>query len=199
MYINIHRVCMFVCMMCSTASQGCASVHCICMCVSCHYFANPSSVSACMTVHSCPCVLMLVYTMLRSYVNKHLMWSNSCHIHPLIHTLTRIRHFHSSRALCTQPRETTKLTEVMKARQKCRLERPKTGCWTNQASCIEEKQRVRQTAVVYTQKIKQTRRKKYVYKHEHSMYVCMYDVLNCISRVCECALHWRVCVLPLFR
>jgi hypothetical protein len=40
----------------------------------------------------------------------------------------------------------------MKARQKRRLAGPTTGCCTNKASCIEEKQRVRPPAVRYTQK-----------------------------------------------
>jgi hypothetical protein len=50
----------------------------------------------------------------------------------------------------------------MKARQKCRVAGQTTGCCTKQVACMEEKQRVRQTAVVYTQKSKQTTTK-YVY------------------------------------
>jgi hypothetical protein len=42
------------------------------------------------------------------------------------------------------------LTEAMKARQKCSVAGPTTGCWTKKAACIEEKQRVRQPAVGYT-------------------------------------------------
>jgi hypothetical protein len=51
----------------STASQGSASVHYMCECVCCNYFAHPSTVSVCLSVHVRPCVLMLVYTMLRCY------------------------------------------------------------------------------------------------------------------------------------
>jgi hypothetical protein len=94
--------------------------------------------------------------------------SNSCHIHSYVcqrtHTHTHIQHFHSSTVLCIHPRERRTLTEAMKARQKCRLAGPTTGCWTNQLSCIEEKQRVRQTAVRYTQKRKQT----HTHTHTHT-------------------------------
>ncbi len=66
----------------------------------------------------------------------------------------------------------------MKARQKCRLAGPTTGCRTNQDPCIQEKQRVSQTAVVYTQKIKQTKNK-YMYINIHRcMHVCMYDCMR---------------------
>jgi hypothetical protein len=40
-----------------TASRGCASAHYMCEWVSCYYFANPSTVSYCLSVHVC--VLML--------------------------------------------------------------------------------------------------------------------------------------------
>jgi hypothetical protein len=64
----------------------------------------------------------------------------------------------------------------MKAQQKCRVTGPTTGCRTTKAPCIEEKQRVRQPAVRYTQK------KKYIYKYIHnthtSMHVGMYDCMR---------------------
>jgi hypothetical protein len=82
--------------------------------------------------------------------------SNSCHIHSYVHTLTHIQHFHSSAVLCQQPRETRTRTQAMKARQKCRLTGPTTGWRSNQVPCIEEKQRVRETNVRYTQKTKHT-------------------------------------------
>ncbi len=72
----------------------------------------------------------------------------------------------------------------MKARPKCRLAGPTTGCWTNQATCIEEKQRVRQTAVRYTQKSNQI----YIWisTRTNTMYVCMYD---CLRSESESASH----------
>ena len=109
--------------------------------------------------------------------------SNSCHIHSYVHTLTHIQHLHSSTALCKQPRGTCKLTQAMKARQKCRLAGPTTGCWTTQDTCIEEKQRVRQTAVVYTQKKK---RDKHACMHMHvCVSVCCYYFAN-PSTLCVC-------------
>ena len=109
--------------------------------------------------------------------------SNTCHIHAYVHTRTHIQHFHSSTALCKKPRETHTLTEAMKARQKFRLAGPTTGCYSIQDTCIEEKQRVRQTAVVYTQKSKQTT---YIYTHTHThihklrkfKFVCVLSMCN---------------------
>jgi hypothetical protein len=43
----------------STASQRCASVNYMCECVCCYYFANPSTVSVCLSVHVRPCVFPL--------------------------------------------------------------------------------------------------------------------------------------------
>ena len=54
----------------------------------------------------------------------------------------------------------------MKARQKHRLTGPTTGCCPKKASCIEEKQRVRQPAVRYTQKKKQ-KKNKYIHTQTH--------------------------------
>jgi hypothetical protein len=73
------------------------------------------------------------------------------------------------------------LTEAMKARQKGRVAGPSTGCRTNQATCLEEKQRVRQTAVRYTQKSKQTNICAYIHIHT-SMHVCMHDCLRSESQ-----------------
>jgi hypothetical protein len=69
---------------------------------------------------------------------------------------------------CKQSREIRTLTEAMKARQKCRVAGPTTGCWSKKAACIEEKQRVRrQTAVRCTQK--ETNNKGiYIYMHTHT-------------------------------
>jgi hypothetical protein len=44
----------------STASQGCASVHYVCQCVCCYYFANPSTVSVCLSV---PVIYTHTYTL----------------------------------------------------------------------------------------------------------------------------------------
>jgi hypothetical protein len=44
------------------------------VCVCCYYFANPSTLSVCLSVHVRPCVLMLVYTMLRCYPCATSIW-----------------------------------------------------------------------------------------------------------------------------
>jgi hypothetical protein len=85
------------------------------------------------------------------------------------------QHLHSSTVtqyLCTQPRKTRTLTKAMNARQKWLVAGPTTGCWTNQATCIEEKQWVRQPAVRYTHKNK-PKQNKYINTHEHK-YACWY-------------------------
>ncbi len=69
--------------------------------------------------------------------------------------------------LSTQPRETRTLTGAMKAWQKCPLAGPTTGCRTNQAACIEEKQRVRQPTVRYTQQNKPQKTIAHQHKHTH--------------------------------
>jgi hypothetical protein len=48
--------------------------------------------------------------------------------------------------LSTQPQETPTLTQAMKARQKRRVAGPTTGSGSTKATCIDEKQRVRQPA-----------------------------------------------------
>jgi hypothetical protein len=78
------------------------------------------------------------------------------------------QHFHSSTVRGTQPRETRILTQEMKARQKRRVAGSTTDCCSNQSSCIEEKQRLRQPAVRYTQK-------KNIYLHTNThKYACLY-------------------------
>ena len=172
------------------ASQGCLHVHYMCECVCCYYFANPSTVSVCLYMYVRVSWCLYIQCWGAIHVQQAFdVRSNSCHIHSYVHTLTHIQHFHSSTALCTKPQETCKLTQAMKARQKCRLAGPTTGCWTTQETCIEEKQRVRQTAVVYTLKNQTNKKQIYVYKHTHSMYVCMHDCMRSesesASRVCS--------------
>ena len=52
------------------------------------------------------------------------------------------------------------LTRAWKVRQKHRVAGPTIGCCSNKASCIEEKQRVRQLAINHTQTNKQTKTNK---------------------------------------
>ncbi len=54
----------------------------------------------------------------------------------------------------------------MRARRKCQVARPTTGCWTKKATCIEEKKRVRRPAVRYSQKSKQ-KKNKYIHTQTH--------------------------------
>jgi hypothetical protein len=74
--------------------------------------------------------------------------------------------------LSTQPRETRTLTQAVKARQKRRVAGPTTGCRPNESVCIEEKQRVRQPAVRYTQKNKQ-KINKHIHEHTQGYIWCM--------------------------
>ncbi len=105
--------------------------------------------------------------------------SNSWHMHSYVHTLTHIQHFHASTVLCKQPRETRTLTQALKARQKFRMAGPTIGCRPKKQHCIEEKQRVSQTAVRDTQKSKQTICINiYICTHAHSRSVCMYDCMS---------------------
>jgi hypothetical protein len=68
-------------------------------------------------------------------------------------TQRHTRHHRSSSTVPSkQPRETRILTQAMKARKKCRVASPITGCCSKKAPCIETTQRVRQTSVRYTQK-----------------------------------------------
>jgi hypothetical protein len=61
----------------------------------------------------------------------------------------------------------------MKARQKCPMAGPTTGYGAIQATCIEEKQRVRQPTVRYAQK------RTNIYIHtQTSMHVDMYDCMR---------------------
>jgi hypothetical protein len=65
------------------------------------------------------------------------------------------KHFHSSTvSQYSATRTTHTLTKPMKAPQERRVVGPTTGCWTNEDTFVEEKQRVGQTVVRYTQKEK---------------------------------------------
>ncbi len=103
--------------------------------------------------------------------------------------------FTQAQYLSTQSQETRTLTAAMKARQKRRVAGPTTGCSPKKFACTEEKQRVRQPAVRYTQKNKQTNVHTCV-----SVYGCMYEererisvtlVTVTTSRVCQWSLHVR--------
>ncbi len=86
------------------------------------------------------------------------------------------QHFDSSTILSTQPRETRTLTEAMKARQKQRVTGPTTDCCSNQEPCIEEKQRVREQAVRYTQKNKKKGTNIYAHTRQYACwYVFVYE------------------------
>ncbi len=84
-----------------------------------------------------------------------------------------------------QPRETHTLTEVMKARRKCRVAGQTTGCSINEGTCIEEKQTDKKV-VVYTQKSKQTKTNICIHTCTNGMYVCMYA---CMRSESESASH----------
>ena len=177
----------------------CATVDYMCECVWCYYFTHPSTVSACLSVHVHPCVLMLVCTMLRCYPSKQAFHfrSNSWHIHSYGHTLTHIQHFHSSTALCKQPRGTHALTEGLKDRQKRLPAGPTTGCCANTTTCIEEKQRVRQ------RQLSGIIRNIYTHTHMYACFVCTivwgaranqrHTRHHRSSRACEWSLHVRTC------
>ncbi len=136
----------------------------------------------------CPEVCIYNAEML-SMCNKHLMLNpapvmyNHTYTHTHIHSTLSL----SSTVLCKHPRETQTLTEA-KARQKCRPAGPTMCCFSNQAPCIEEKQRVGQTAVRYTQKatyiyiytyihtyinITHTHTHTHIHTHTHN-YACLY-------------------------
>ncbi len=61
----------------------------------------------------------------------------------------------------------------MKARQKCWLAGPTTGCWPKKDNCIEEKQRVRDPAVRSTKKSKQANKNICIHIHTAHIFVCM--------------------------
>jgi hypothetical protein len=56
----------------------------------------------------------------------------------------KINTFTQAHYLSTQPRETRTLTEAIKARQKCPVAGPTTGCCANEDTCMEQNPRVRQ-------------------------------------------------------
>jgi hypothetical protein len=103
-----------------------------------YYFADLSSVSVCLPVHTV------------TETHKHTYTSNTKNT----------------------------VTQAMKARQKRRLAGPTTGCCTKKETCIDEKQRVRQPAVRYTQEKKKKEKKKNIHTHPHKhacWYVCLYE------------------------
>ncbi len=154
----------------------CVYTTCVSVCAATISLIHPLCLSVClyMYVRVYSCLYIQSWGDIHVQKASHVR-SNSCHIHSYVHTLTHIQHFHSSTALCKQPRETQTLTAAMKARQKRLVAGPTTGCRTNQATWIEEKQRVRLKSVVYTQKNKETKNK-YIYIHKHiqvCIFVCM--------------------------
>jgi hypothetical protein len=83
---------MHVCMhVLTTAQPHLKGVRVLC----CYYVANPSTVSVCLSVRVRPCVLMLVYPMMRCYIccNKHLMFGQTAVIHT--HTYTHPHTFNT--------------------------------------------------------------------------------------------------------
>ncbi len=95
---------------------------------------------------------------------------NTCHVimdHQHLQSSTVQRTISSN-----QPRQKSILTKATKARRKCPVAGPKTGCRTKQAPCIEEKQRVRQPPIRYTQQNK-TKKNKYMHEQTHK-YACWY-------------------------
>ena len=112
--------------------------------------------------------------------NTHLMLGQTpvvcTHAYTHSHTFNTVTQAQYSVLLCKHPRETRTLTEAMKGQQKRRVAGPTTGCCSNLATCIVEKQRVRQPDVRHTQKNKQKKNK---YKHTHThkyacWFVCLY-------------------------
>ncbi len=110
---------------------------------------------------------------------QHLMLGQTAVIYT--HTYTHIQHFHLRTVLGKQPRETHTLTEVIKARQKRRLGGSTTGFVPKKVTCIEEKQRLRQTAVVYCNSEKQTNKNKETYTHTHKY---MFVYIHIHTSVC---------------
>ena len=79
-----------------------------------------------------------------SMCNKYYMLGQTAVIYTHTHTQTHyIQNFFTQAqySVTEQPRETQKLTQAMKARQKRPMAGPTTGWNSNQSSCIEEKQR----------------------------------------------------------
>ncbi len=125
------------------------------LCAASTSLIHPLRLSVCTCTSVCPDACIYNVEVL-SMCNKHVMLGQTAVIYTHTYTLTHIQHFHSSTVLCKQPQETRTLTEAMKDRQKCRLAGPTTGYSAQKESCIQEKQRVRDTAVRYTKKSKRT-------------------------------------------
>jgi hypothetical protein len=146
---------MHVCMHVPTAAQPHLKgvrghTTCVSVCVATISLLHPLCLSVCL-LHVRPCVLMLVYAMLRCYAcvmcNKHLMLGQTPVIYT--HTYTHSHTFNTfTQAQYFVNTETHTLTEAMKARQKRRLSGPTNGCCPTKDSCIEKKQRVRRQAAV---------------------------------------------------
>jgi hypothetical protein len=86
-------------------------------------------------------------------------------------------------SVLSHKKQTRTLTAARKARQKRRLAGQTTGCWSNKATCIDEKQRVRQPAAKYIQKNKQ-KKNKYIHTQTQKYacwYVCLYEERERIS------------------
>jgi hypothetical protein len=80
----------------STTSQGCASVHYMCKCVCCFYFASPSTMSVCLSVCTCTsvCPDACIYnTEVLCMCNKHLMLGQTAVIYT--HTYTHSHTFNT--------------------------------------------------------------------------------------------------------
>jgi hypothetical protein len=127
-----------------------------------YYFANLSTVSVCLPVHTV--TQTLTHTSNTKNTDKYKPSNDRTPTLSLKESISV--HSHKKHAL----------TAAIKARQKRRLAGPTTGCSPKEASCIEEKQRVRQQAVRYTQKNKQTNIHTCV-----SVYVCVYAERERIS------------------
>jgi hypothetical protein len=139
-------------------------VLCACarVCVCWYYFTNLCTVSVCLPVHTVTQTHRHTHTSNTKNTGKYMpsndrtqigmfrsirMDHTNC-LQVAIKTLHwKINTFTQAHYLSTQPRETHTLTAMMKARQKRPLAGSTTGSRTNEAPCIDEKQRVRQPAV----------------------------------------------------
>ncbi len=161
-----------------------------------YYFTNLFTVSVCLPVHAVTRThthtLNTQHTHTQATLtqkNTHTSHTKNTGKYMSINTFTKAQY------LSTQPRETRTLTEAMKARQTHRVPGPTTGCSPNKTACIEDNEltavryqekkkykymhtrthksesesELRQPAVKYTQKIKQTNTRTCV-----SVYVFVY-------------------------
>jgi hypothetical protein len=103
------------------------------VCVRWHWFANLSTVSVCLPVHTVT-QNTHIHTSIIKNTGKHMSRNDSKSTLALKPTVSVLSHEKQSRATHT-------LTQAMKARKKCRVAGLTNGCCTNKASC-EEKQKV---------------------------------------------------------